>query len=83
MFLNVLLGDVEERMDEMFSTSDAKSTSGLCQHAKKCWGDATQNLEGACKVLVNMNLHDGSITAKFKCIEKAKSHCQHTLTEAR
>ena len=39
---------------QFLDTSDAKSTSGLCRHAKNCWGDeavaaadSTHDLEGA------------------------------------
>ena len=75
-------------------TGDAKSTSGLRRHAKKCWGDdaveaadGTQDLESACVVLAKTKLRDGSITAEFEhMIGKGKvtfSHRQHTSTEAR
>lgn len=74
-------------------TGDAKSTSGLCRHAKNCWGedavvaaDGTQDLEGARLVLVKTKLRDGSITAQFEHIGKEKitySHRQHTTSEAR
>jgi hypothetical protein len=44
-------------------TGDAKSTSGLCQHAKMCWGDKavsaadnTRDLDGACAVLAKSGL---------------------------
>src|SRR5271155_3070068 len=74
-------------------TGDAKSTSGLCRHAKSCWGDEavaaadnSQDLQGAQAILTHTKLHDGSITAEFQRIEKGKitySHCQHTKTESR
>ena len=74
-------------------TGDAKSTSGLCRHAKNCWGtdaveavDGMEDLVSACLVLAKTKLHDGSITAQFEHIRKEKitfSHCQHTSTEAR
>jgi hypothetical protein len=72
---------------------DAKSTSGLCRHATKCWGaetvklaDGTKDLEAAHAVLLKMKLHDGTITAEFERIGRGKVtylHCQHTSTEAR
>ena len=81
--------DVRRYLD----TGDAKSTSGLRRHAKKCWGDeaveaadSTQDLESARVVLARTKLHDGTITAEFERIGKEKvtySHCQHTSTESR
>ena len=82
---------------QFLDTDDAKSTSGLCWHAKNCWGDeaveaadstqdSTQDLEGARIVLAKTKLHDGLIMAEFEHIRKEKvsySHCQHTSTEAR
>jgi hypothetical protein len=72
---------------------DAKSTSGLRRHAKKCWGaetvksaDGTKDLEAARAILLKTNLHDGTITAEFERIGRGKvtySHRQHTSTEAR
>lgn len=75
-------------------TGDAKSTSGLRRHAKKCWGDeaveaadATKDLDSARLVLTKTKLRDGTITAQFERIagkEKITySHRQHTSTEAR
>jgi hypothetical protein len=74
-------------------TGDAKSTSGLRRHAKKCWGedavdaaDNTQSLEEARLVLAKTKLRDGSITALFERMGKEKvtfSHRQHTSTQAR
>jgi hypothetical protein len=74
-------------------TGDAKSTSGLRRHAKKCWGDDaveaaddTKDLENARLVLAKTKLRDGSITAQFERIGKEKitfSHRQHTSTESR
>jgi hypothetical protein len=74
-------------------TGDAKSTSGLRRHAKKCWGtdaveaaDATQDLESARNVLAKSKFRDGSITAQFQRIGKnvvSFSHRQHTKTESR
>ena len=74
-------------------TADAKSTSGLRRHAKKCWGedaveaaDGTQDLDSARLVLAKTKLRDGSITAQFERIGKTKitySHRQHTTTQAR
>ena len=80
--------DVRQFLD----TGDAKSMSGLCRHAKNCWGDeavavadSTQDLESARVVLAKTKLCDGSITAEFEHIGKGKvtySHCQHTSTES-
>ena len=74
-------------------TADAKSTSGLRRHAKKCWGseavgaaDDSRDLDSARLVLAKTKLRDGSITAQFERIAKGKvtfSHRQHTSTEAR
>jgi hypothetical protein len=73
--------------------SDAKSTSGLRRHAKKCWGDdaveaadGMKDLESARTVLLKTKLRDGSITAQFEHAGKSKvtfSHRQHTTMEAR
>lgn len=81
--------DVRRYLD----TGDAKSTSGLRRHAKKCWGDeaveaadSTQDLESARVVLARTKLRDGTITAEFERIGKEKvtySHRQHTSTESR
>ena len=81
--------DVHRFLDK----GDARSTSGLCQHAKNCWGieaveavDATKDLESVRLVLTKMKLRDGSITAQFEHIGKGKvtfSHHQHTTTESR
>ena len=72
---------------------DAKSTSGLCRHAIKCWGaetvksaDDTKDLEAAHTILLKSKLRDGTIMAEFERIGKGKvtySHRQHTSTEAR
>src|SRR5271168_2449191 len=58
---------------------DAKSTSGLRRHAKKCWGaetvksaDGTKDLEAARAILLKTNLHDGTITAEFERIGRGK-----------
>jgi len=63
------------------------------KHAKVCWGDetvaaadATRDLDGARKVLVESKLKDGSITAEFERIGWDKvtySHRQHTKMESR
>ena len=81
--------DVRRYLDK----GDAKSTSGLRRHAKKCWGaetvksaDGTKDLEAARTILLKTNLHDGTITAEFERIGRGKvtySHRQHTSTEAR
>src|ERR1700678_1393941 len=61
--------DVRRYLDK----GDAKSTSGLRRHAKKCWGaetvksaDGTKDLEAAPAILLKTNLHDGTITAEFE-----------------
>ena len=75
-------------------TDDAKSTSGLCQHVKMCWGDeavnaagGTKDLEGMCKVLAKTWIkHNESKTIAFARIYKEKvtySHCQYIYTETR
>ena len=74
-------------------TADAKSTSGLCRHAKNCWdtdaveaADGTCDLESAHLVLTKTKLCDGSITTQFKHIGKEKitfSHHQHTSKQVR
>ena len=57
-------------------TSDAKSMSGLCQHAKKCWGDeavgtadGTWDLDSVRLVLAKTKLHDRSITAQLNVLQ--------------
>jgi len=68
-------------------TGDARSTSGLRRHAKKCWGDeavaaadGTQDLEGARVVLAKTKLRDGSITAVFECLGKGKVSFIHRVS---
>ena len=68
-------------------TSDAKSTSNLCKHAKICFGeeevasaDKTQDVHVAREVLKNRK--DGST---FEHVAKSKvtySHHQHTTTKS-
>ena len=60
-------------------TGDAKSTSGLCRHARKCWGDeavkaadSTHDLEATRGVLAKTKLRNGLITTDFQCIGKEK-----------
>ena len=76
-------------------TTDAKSTSNLCKHAKICWGEEvvaraeeTRDVHAACEALgkMNLKLKDGSILEAFEQVAKSKvtySHCQHTTTESR
>lgn len=75
-------------------TGDAKSTSGLRQHARMCWGDEavdaaakTKDLDGARTAFAKSGLkRNGSITAVFERICKemvSYSHRQHTYTETR
>lgn len=72
--------------------SKSKSTSGLRNHAKKCWGDeaveitdSMKDLENAHAVLSTTKLCDGSITAQFQCAGKGQvtfliiSICQRKL----
>ena len=72
-------------------TTDAKSTSNLCKHAKVCWGeepvaaaDATKDVHAAREALGKFK--DSSITAAFQRVAKSKvtySYRQHTMVEAR
>ena len=64
-------------MGGMFVGFWTESTSGLCQHAKNCWGneavavaDGTQDLESAHVVLLKTKLRDGSIMAEFEHCER-------------
>jgi len=63
---------------------DAKSTSNMCKHTKRCWGDeavatadATQDINAAQAVLASSKLRDGSITAEFVRIGKGKVSYLH------
>jgi len=73
---------------------DAKSTSGLRQHARACWGDEavdaaskTKDLDGAHTALAKSGLkRNGSITAVFERISKdvvSYSYRQFTYTKTR
>jgi hypothetical protein len=72
---------------------DAKSTSNMRKHAKKCWGDAVVTCADSAKnanevraTTVMGALNPQSITAAFERNGKGKvtySHRQHTKTEAR
>ena len=72
---------------------DAKSTSNMRKHAKKCWGDAVvasadkaANANDVCRTTIKGFLDPQSITAAFKRKGKGKvtySHRQHTTTESR
>jgi len=72
---------------------DARLTSNMHKHAKKCWGEevvtSADNAKNANKVWATMvmgALNPQSITAAFKQKGKGKvnySHRQHTKTEAR
>ena len=71
-------------------TTDAKSISNLCKHAKVCWGeepvaaaDTTKDVHAAREALGKYK--DSSITAAFQRVAKSKvtySYCQHTMVEA-
>ncbi|KIL60457.1 hypothetical protein M378DRAFT_83700, partial [Amanita muscaria Koide BX008] len=73
-------------------TKDAKSTSNMRKHAKRCWGDDAVRLadeasgcDVARKSVVQPLLRDGTITASFER-KKGKvtyMHRQHTKTETR
>ena len=72
---------------------DAKLTSNMCKHAKKCWGDvvvtsadSAQNANEVQATTVMGVLNPQSITVAFERNSKGKvkySHRQHTKTEAR
>jgi hypothetical protein len=72
---------------------DAKSTSNMRKHAKKCWGDEivalADNADNANEVrntTIKSYLEPQSIIAAFERRNKDKvtySHKQHTTTEAR
>jgi hypothetical protein len=72
---------------------DARSTSNLRKHARKCWGDdvvtAADNARNADEVRATKekaNLNPNSITAAFEWNGMGKvtySHRQHTKTESR
>ncbi len=73
-------------------TGDISSTSNLCRHAIRCWGDEavqaadkTTSAKTAWDALTNKE-PNGSITAAFERVGKdgvTYSHRQHTKTEAR
>ena len=72
---------------------DAKSTSNMRKHAKKCWGDEVvasvdkaKNAHEVHATTIKGALDPQSITAAFERKGKGKvkySHRQHTKTEAR
>jgi len=72
---------------------DAKSTSNMHKHAKKCWGDtvvisadSTKNANDIQATTVMGTLNPQSIMATFEWNGKGKvkySHRQHTKTETR
>jgi hypothetical protein len=72
---------------------DAKSTSNLRKHAKKCWGDEVVTCADKAKdasevraTTIKGTLNPQSIAAAFERKGKGKvtySHRQHTRTEAR
>jgi hypothetical protein len=74
-------------------TNDAKSTSNLRKHAKRCWGDdiiatadKAKNAKEVRATTVSGALDPESITAAFERTGKGKvtySHRQHTKAEAR
>ncbi|KAG1760281.1 hypothetical protein EDD22DRAFT_781373, partial [Suillus occidentalis] len=73
--------------------ADAKSTSNMRKHAKKCWGtetveivDKAKNATVARESIIEPLCTTGSITAAFERKGKGKvtySHRQHTKTESR
>lgn len=72
-------------------TTDTKSTSNLCKHAKFCWGDKavavadqTRDVLATREALEKMGKKDGSILEAFEQVAKSKvtySHHQHTTME--
>jgi hypothetical protein len=74
-------------------TGDAKSTSNMCKHAKKCWSadvvaatDKANNANEVRLTTVKRLLDPQSITAVFEQKGKGKViylHRQHTKTESR
>ncbi len=71
---------------------DAKSTSNLRKHAKKCWGEAVvenaddaEDAEEVRRTIIRVIKSDGSITAHFarKKGEVTYSHRPHTKAESR
>jgi hypothetical protein len=72
---------------------DARSTSNMQKHAKKCWGngiitsaDKANNADDVRRTTVKGVLNPQSITAAFERKGKGKvtySHRQHTKTESR
>lgn len=72
---------------------DAKSTSNMRKHAKKCWGDdvvvsadKAANVSEVRRTTVKGHLDPQLITAAFERKGKGKvtySHRQHTKSEAR
>jgi hypothetical protein len=83
----------ERNVRRFLDKGDAKSTSNLRKHAKKCWGDhvvaSADNAECANEVRdtgVGGQLSPGLITAAFERSGKGKitySHVQHTRTKSR
>jgi hypothetical protein len=74
-------------------TSDKASTSGLRNHADKCWGADTvkeaakaADVDAARKALAGAEMRNGSITLEFERTGKGKltfSHRQHTKKQTR
>jgi len=72
---------------------DAKSTSNMRKHTKKCWGpdiitsaDKAANANKVCRTTVTGGLNPQLITTAFERKGKGKvtySHRQHTKTETR
>ena len=76
---------------QFLDKEDAKSTSNMRKHAKKCWGDEVvalvdkaKNAHEVCVTTVKGALDPQLITTAFERKGKMKySHQQHTKTEAR
>ncbi len=80
-------------MRRFLDKGDAKSTSNLRKHAKKCWGDGVVEAADDAKTADEVRetaeagvLNQQSITAAFERNNKGKvtySHRPHTRTESR
>jgi hypothetical protein len=83
----------KKKIQRYLDKKDSNSTGNLRKHAKQCWGaetlaaaDQTKNVSEARASVTNLVSKNGSITAIFERLGKAKvtySHRQHTKTEAK
>ena len=88
-------GTSRRHVQRYLDTSDGKSTSNLCRHAKICWGEDSVAAADAAKthaaarevVEKSLGMLDKSITAMFERVrgntQVTYSHRQHTKTEVR